>query len=202
MKKILIKRSGHIKCDLCDWSVAVSRLSMRELKTWYNAPCPICHKGIIITSRDLWLYRLFLVEAWFHTFILRITFNMFPTTRIHIDTSRRLISPQDKSDANDLHMELDSFMEFKKTILDIAARYKWISVKDRLPLDDSFVLVCNTGAYYSNKTPVRKEVYPLVAYKSTDDEGWYWVNALTDDPLDFDGEYAPTHWMPLPALPQ
>ena len=199
MNKILIKRSGHIKCDLCDWSVAVSRLSIRELKTWYNAPCPICHKGIIITSRDLWLYRLFLVEAWFHTFILRITGNMFPTTRIHIDTNRRLISPQDKSDANDLHMELDSFMEFKKTILDIAVRYKWISVKDRLPEEEQWVLVCTNSEKAS-----RKEVYPIVAYKLTwpPDGGFKWMDAHYDDELTFDPIHEPTHWMPLPELPK
>ena len=69
---------------------------------------------------------------------------------------------------------------------------EWISVKDRLPKTDEYVLVTVSGHPHKNITLVR--AYELAEFNV--DEGWIlemypeWENPTI------------THWMPLPSPPE
>lgn len=78
-------------------------------------------------------------------------------------------------------------LDWKQKEIELARRHEmqWISVKDRLPGDISRCLVCR---------------YDFVTDTSFIDILWYeagtWWNRL------FTGDFAVTHWMPLPDAPK
>lgn len=85
---------------------------------------------------------------------------------------------------------------FRKTIEEMEAKSKWISVKDRLPekITNKVIVLCKNGyrgfGHYEN-------------YKGK--QTWY--NLESDKPFtDWDLEdcesYEVTHWMPLPKPPK
>lgn len=73
---------------------------------------------------------------------------------------------------------------FRKTIEELEAKGKWISVNDRLPETKGFVLVCTENEFYKTRN-VSKARYRNGEWRSN---GGIWTNV--------------THWMPLPEPPK
>ena len=70
----------------------------------------------------------------------------------------------------------------------------WVSVLERLPtpkLDSETVLAVLNGTL------------AVMSYAYIQNEGWVWANCYGDIDGDgeYDDEYKPTHWMPLPKNP-
>lgn len=78
-------------------------------------------------------------------------------------------------------------LEWKQKEIELARRHEmqWISVKDKLPGDISRCLVCR---------------YDSVTDSSFIDILWYEAGAWWN--RRFTGDFAVTHWMPLPEKPE
>lgn len=79
---------------------------------------------------------------------------------------------------------------------------EWISVKDRTPqLIEGYDYSANVLAVLDGQLAVM-----CYAYNHGDEEtsGYYWANCYDDINGDgeWDDDYTPTHWMPLPELPK
>ena len=68
--------------------------------------------------------------------------------------------------------------------------YEWISVRDKLPEDNKYVL-----AVFASGALVVACVF------EHDEDAVYW-RAQTDDGWESDMDFDPTHWMPLPEPPK
>lgn len=67
----------------------------------------------------------------------------------------------------------------------------WISVKDQLPEDSRYVLVCNDGGKY------------MIAFYSKESFDWYYKYTSYDFDLWDVYEQGPVcYWMPLPTAPE
>jgi len=67
---------------------------------------------------------------------------------------------------------------------------EWISVKDRLPDDDSRVIILING------------VEVIFGFYTDEDMGWYWYNPYNQDYNNLSLGYTVTHWISLPLAPE
>jgi hypothetical protein len=72
---------------------------------------------------------------------------------------------------------------------------EWISVRDKLPQDETPVLII-----YNGEIHVGEIRWESPSWEETFKAFWYWDNPY-DDGQDWDWDYI-THWMELPKIPQ
>lgn len=88
-----------------------------------------------------------------------------------------------KNEYAPVRLVADIFKSVIKTVAD-ASGYEmpeWISVKDRMPEEDVYVLAHNGVAPF------------IAAYTTNPSKRWYAISGFT---------ICPTHWMPLPESPK
>ena len=91
-----------------------------------------------------------------------------------------------KSEINDLRRELANLIKEVNTT--------WISVSDRLPDDETPVIIV-----YRNNVVVGERRWEHPAYYDNFASFWFW-DSPTDEGQDWDRDKV-THWMSIPALP-
>lgn len=80
---------------------------------------------------------------------------------------------------NDVHYEMIAFKAYIDAMPTVPTFGQWISVKDRLPEDEEYVLIFTAGGSVL-----------IVFY---DSDGWYTLEEYLREV---------THWMPLPEAPE
>ena len=105
--------------------------------------------------------------------------------------------------ANAIEGLLAAKEEFKKAYhadydarIEEIKRHKWISVKERLPEDDTDVLVVRK--FLGVKGQVRPSTYVEIASRIGDE----WVAVSDEYKISRSKHTNPTHWMPLPEPPK
>ena len=81
---------------------------------------------------------------------------------------------------------------------------EWISVKDRLPKEEGYYLVCDTSSDYIMPSPYMAEykfhwIKPMWGKVTVNKSDGFYV--YSHDYRDYEEDNA-THWMPLPELPK